>query len=150
MIRVDRAIAQQTVELGAAERAVGVAGYKNLAVEWFETLHKRRHPRSRASALPAFMRLGEQAAVARKIGIVRSKDDVHMRDRPAGAARRFKRAPTCFEKPRGRARAALKRKRNQAARMADVVLKMQRDQRVAAMVSRLLRRRSCLLRCRSS
>jgi len=108
---LDGAIAQQILKPGAAERAVGVAGDKNFAVERFKILVSRCAPGALLQC-PQLVRLGKQPTVARKIGKVRGEDNVHVGNCPTRAPRRFKRAPAPVEELRSGTRAAMKRKRD--------------------------------------
>ena len=108
---IDRALAQQILKAGAAERAVGVASDKNFAVERFKTLICRGAPGALLQC-PQLVCFRKQPAVAREIGKVRGEDDMHVGDRPPRAPRRFKRTAAPFEKARGGTCAAMKRKRN--------------------------------------
>ncbi len=57
---------------------------------------------------------------------------MHVSNGPAGTPRRVERPPAGLDKLRSFPARPVKRKRNASLRMADVILKMQRNKRVAA------------------
>src|SRR5579883_2894282 len=125
----DAARAQQVVQIGTAKGAVAGSSDEDFIRSRLEAVIRRRAPGAALERADAFGLL-EQAAVAREVGIVRREHDVLMGNRPTRQPRRLQRAPAGVEKASGIACAAIERKGYPAPRMADVVLKMEREESV--------------------
>src|ERR1700733_11987479 len=127
---VDAPPVQRSLEVGAPETTVAIGRHHDLVRRRLEARERRGAP---GAALERAKRFGlqEQAAVAQQVGIIRRKGDEDMRNRPAGAPRFIECALTGGEEIRRLGRAAVEREWDESIGMADVVLIVQRQQRVA-------------------